>query len=350
MIRPRGSRRAAAALGTCLLAVTGLAGSADAAASRFVLQRPGADQTITEARPVLKGFVYMTGVSSQTVRLTLKEVPDDPGREPLTLEETVEVAVAQTCVPVEFTPDPLRYNGTYEATVTAPDATDPAPIQPSGNCAGATDQPHVFFMAVPPAAPTGVAVAVDKPTRTVTVTWAKNPEPDVVRYEVHRAKAAEAFQPFGQTTRQSFVDGAAEAGDYRYQVIALRRGAKTNDPLLRSDASAVVTANVPAPPPPPVIGTARRSSARSAPRPRSSSPPDTGFRETLPFADAELEPGEEAAQGPQLEEIGTEEGRSDNRRNLAALAAGLLITVFVMHLLWVKGEVDREPLEAIGPD
>lgn len=349
MIRPRGTTRAAAALGTCLLAVAGLAGSADAAASRFVLQQPSADQTITEARPVLKGFVYMTGVGPRKVMLTLKEVPDDPDRPPLVLEQTIDLSVAQSCVPVEFTPDPLAYNGKYEATVTAPDATDP-PIPPSGDCANVTEEPRGFFMAVLPAVPTGVAAAVDKATRMVTVTWAKNPEPDVVRYEVHRAKAGEAFQPFGQTTRQSFVDGAAEAGDYRYQVIALRRGAKTNGPLLRSDASAVVTANVPAPPRPPAIGTATRSAPRVASRPRSSSPPDTGFRETLPFANAELEPGEEAAQGPQLEEIGTEEERSDNRRNLAALAAGLLITVFVMHLLWVKGEVDREPLEAIGPD
>jgi len=50
------------------------------------------------------------------------------------------------------------------------------------------------------------------------------------------------------------------------------------------------------------------------------------------------------------EALGSNEAQSDSRRSLALLAAGLLATVLAMHLLWVKGEVDREPLEVLTPE
>ncbi len=316
---------------------------------------PADEKPLTQSDPTFEFFIYFVpGLGEQDVVVTVK--PVEPEGPELTYRRQVD-ATGKQCVPVKMPIDPpLAFNGRYEARVTTSGPVD-APLAPqSGDCAGATSEPRTFFIAAPPVSPTGVKAEVNPTSRAVTVSWAKNPEADVLRYQILRAKGTGGFVPFGVTDRQSFADGSsAEGGDFRYQVVALRRGARAGDPLVRSAPSAEVKATVvPAPPPAPVVARRGGGGTRGAPPLRSASPPDTSaFSQTLPFGEggAELEPGEEAADVPEgFEEIGADEEGDNNRRSLAALAAGLLITVFVMHLLWIKGEVDREPLEAVNPE
>lgn len=206
---------------------------------------------------------------------------------------------------------------------------------------------------------------------------------------------------------------AEAGGDYRYQVVAVRAGA-TAEEGISSDPSAITadsTAKVPDPPPPPTTappagpgttvaantpaaagaagaaagttGTTLPSSSpgalttsgtvdlkgftnvqsqtarRASPLPRPIEP-DTGYLPTLPFADVpegegeELEEGGElgevAADSPQFRELGEEDEGSNRQRTMAFFAAGLLATVLLMHVLWVRSEVKRVPLEALEPE
>lgn len=79
---------------------------------------------------------------------------------------------------------------------------------------------------------------------------------------------------------------------------------------------------------------------------------DGGFDEKLPFSGR----SRSGASGDSGDDVGIiEEGVSDdgsgNLQSLAFLAGGLLATVLVMHLLWVRSEVRRaEVLEAVPPE
>jgi hypothetical protein len=90
---------------------------------------------------------------------------------------------------------------------------------------------------------------------------------------------------------------------------------------------------------------------------------DPGFTSTLPFdttnttrlVDGEqagaAEPGRAAGgDDPEVRELGAEDASNNRQQSAAFLAAGLLATVLLMHLLWIKGEVQREPLEALVPE
>jgi uncharacterized membrane protein YgcG len=73
--------------------------------------------------------------------------------------------------------------------------------------------------------------------------------------------------------------------------------------------------------------------------------PDTGFDQNLPFKargdDAVVDGGGSAGLG-----MGGEVGA---HKPIGFVAASLLVTVVLMHLLWLKREVDREPLVALLP-
>ncbi|HVM03388.1 MAG TPA: hypothetical protein VM263_12020, partial [Acidimicrobiales bacterium] len=94
--------------------------------------------------------------------------------------------------------------------------------------------------------------------------------------------------------------------------------------------------------------------------PRTVPLPDPGFQGTLPFdvpaggedgeAVEEGDVGELAADTPDVRELGEEDASADRQRSLALFAGGLLATVLLMHVLWVKGEVKRVPLEAVAPE
>ncbi|MGH9182122.1 MAG: hypothetical protein ACRDY5_10455, partial [Acidimicrobiales bacterium] len=101
---------------------------------------------------------------------------------------------------------------------------------------------------------------------------------------------------------------------------------------------------------------------QAQPPPRRVSPPttaDTGFGETLPFDTSAIPEELPTDLGPEGgaefdetafddTELGAESD-IEKTRALAFLAAGLLATVLLMHVLWVRGEVARVPLESLPP-
>lgn len=283
---------------------------------------------------------------------------------------------------------PLPFNGRYEAKITATDD--------HGALGGDTStKESEFFLAAPPAPPKGLKAVIDIATRAVTLSWEPNAEPDLLYYLVLRARGDGAFEPLGKVDKApepSFVDpSTAEAGgEYRYQVVAVRLGATAaedkrvpSEPALAAiavpDLAGPGTTIVPGGPAGPGGNPATtvaggRPGARSPgqvnpsdfaalrnrvtrPAPRAQAPPDTGFTETLPFQgegqggdESEAELGEDQATSGEQRELGVEDQTSDRTRSLAFLAGGLLATVLLGHVLWVRGQVYREPLEPVVPE
>lgn len=303
-----------------------------------------------------------------------------------------------------FSPLQLRYNGKYRATVTATwvhmDGLGPLRSETDRE-SGAKEL--VFYVAAPPVPPQGVRASATPEGRAVTLTWKPNPEPDLLFYVVQRRRAGEqTFVIRGEPTEETtFTDTFAPAdpgGDYEYNVVAVRQGV-TKDSGVNSDTSPVAAVKVADPPADTPTTTAaggsgttvatgtRTTSATSGakapgalttsgsidlsgfntlksrsrpPAPRSIQPPDTGYQDTLPFTarPGESEMGEEDG-GAEIGDVGGESAQrelglqetSDQRqRSMAFMAAGLLATVLAMHLLWVRSEVKREPLEAMVPE
>ncbi|MGQ0520668.1 MAG: hypothetical protein ACT4PX_05910 [Actinomycetota bacterium] len=385
--------------GIALAAVLAPAGPALAAAPTISISSPGAGQQLDSRSVTVAARVTMSnGDLVDTIRFRLQQL--DSERPDITASRP---PAADVSFPVD-----LPYNGRYKATITATGRDRPLDLN-GDESSSATRE---FSVAAPPASPTGVKVAVDTTARTVVLTWKANTEPDMLFYVVQRAKGTSAeFTVLGKVTEPKFSDAStAEAGgEYRYQVIAVRKGLEegkglNSDP---SELTADSTATVPDPPPPPTTApapgttaagtaaapTAGATATTAAPkttvpanspgalttsgtvdlngftsvqsqavrRPPRVVEPDTGFQSTLPFAPrpggeegevaedgAEL--GEVAADSPQFRELGQESEGADRQRTMAFLAAGLLSTVLLMHVLWVKSEVKRVPLEALIPE
>ena len=262
------------------------------------------------------------------------------------------------CREVTFKDVALPTNGQYEAFVTVRERPSDPVVGTTGQCQGASAEPRTVFVGAPPRTPTGTKAELSPGLRAVAVSWAyPNPEPDV-SYRVERAKGGGPFERVGEVKTTTLLDRDPGAGEFVYRVIAVRpgSGAPGAPAFLESgpsDPSAKVTVAPPGPAPSAGSGL-KRFSSPAPPRPSAPkylTPGETGFSETLPFggsAQVIEEPGAGEAQVAQ--ELGTEEARSDTRRSLGLLAAGLLATVLAMHLLWVKSEVDREPLEVLGPE
>jgi len=90
-----------------------------------------------------------------------------------------------------------------------------------------------------------------------------------------------------------------------------------------------------------ILGQTRAPTAAPTPE------PDPGFDATLPF---QPKSGDDAEAGPDQQAAGSDihaTDSSDLHRSLSFLAAGFLATALFMHVLWLKGEVDRVPLEAL---
>lgn len=393
------ARRRTRAVLAAGLVFLGLAAQADPAAAHATVSvsSPGASQVLGDARANVTGQVSLgshslwgTSVDRVTMKLSFAGQPD--------VTATASAGDGSVSFPVD-----LPRNGSYEVTLTASWKHTGLDSSTTGTASGS----RTFLVAVPPAPPANVKTAVDAASRAVAITWDKNPEPDLIRYELKRAKGTStdfttvAKPKVGETT---YVDSSTSAagGDYRYVVVAVRKGIP-GDEELTSDPSAITAesvAKVPDPPPPPTTpapagsgtgtgaGTGAAAPGSSVPAgspgaistpgsvdvsgfntvrnqtrlatPRTLPLPDPGFQRTLPFAPGQTiadEPlveegdlGELAADSPQFRELGDEEASNDRARTMAFFAAGLLSTVLLMHVLWVKSEVKRVPLEALEPE
>jgi hypothetical protein len=292
----------------------------------------------------------------------------------------------------DWTPPAWRYNGAYTATAVGNGRTSDF-LNPQD----VSTQTQVnFFVSAPPQIPSGVTAKVDDSTRSVTVSWKPNPEPDLQFYAVGRylgtstSGTASYFSP----SQTSFVDklGSSPAGQYHYDVYAVRAPAKpSSEKPLASTAPGSATATVRSAPPTtstsaePSTGgggstattgpsgsgasggsnLAQRgkvdlsgfgsllSQGGGLPAQRSSSPPvtlepDPGFDSSLPYGARPATP--QPRDNPTA--LGAPEGQplsssKERPTSLLFLAAGLLATVLLMHLLWVKSEVDRSPLDPL---
>ena len=384
----RFSRKAAAAVGLALLAGLGAAAPAMAAPPSITFLSPigqiDDDAVTVSARVAINGTL--------TAPITLKV---SGAHASISASAPPEESPQTVSFPVK-----LAYNGAYSATITATGRQRGiVGLGPEETATQTID----FLVAAPATPPTGVKAVVDAASRAVTVTWKANPEPDLIRYEVKRAKGTSndftvLAKPKAGDTSYLDASTASGGGDYRYLVVAVRAGVP-GDEELTSDPSALTAdavAKVPDPPPPPttaapaVAGTpaAGAGTASSVPAgspgavatpgkvdlsgfdtvrgqtrsvtPRTVPLPDPGFQSTLPFpsvasdgtlddeqggGDAEL-----AADGTQYRELGAESSSDSRARTMTFFAAGLLATVLLMHVLWVKSEVNRIPLEVLDPE
>lgn len=381
-------RRAFLAAGLVLVGLAAQAQPASAHATVAVTS-PGADQTLEGSQATVGGQVSLGGhplwsttVDRVTMKLALAGQPD--------ITANATPSGNSVSFPVE-----LLRNGSYEVTLTA--AWMHTGLDSSTT--GTATTSRTFLVAVPPAPPANVKTAVDAVSRAVTITWKANAEPDLIRYEVKRARGNStdfttlARPRAGET---AYVDSTTSAagGDYRYLVVAVRKGVPGNEEIASDPSAMTADAVAKVPDPPPATATAapagagRTGTASSIPAgspgslttpgtvdlsgfntvrnqtrsvtPRTVPLPDPGFQNTLPFAPGETiadeplvdEAGDlgEVAAGSQYRELGDETSSTDKARTMAFFAAGLLATVLLMHVLWVKSEVRRVPLEALEPE
>jgi hypothetical protein len=197
-------------------------------------------------------------------------------------------------------------------------------------CTGEAD-PVSFKVAVPPPSPTDATVAVNDAAKTAVLSWERDTQPDIVGYAIQRKGPADANfgvvgggVPQPSSGRASFNDNLSEGGGtYTYQITALRVGGdgdrgNTSGWLLSKPATASGTAAGPTAPPPAgangpsgYIDLAKLAGVKvppNAPPKTAPEPPDTGFKQQLPYGplpsttagppDTEPEPGVALGQPP----------------------------------------------------
>jgi hypothetical protein len=305
-----------------------------------------------------------------------------------------QIAVNVNGNPVPFSWDyTTAHNGLYRVRVTA-QGRDGALDQSPNETSFVTRDVAVE---VRPAPPGNVNAKVDK-SRQAVVTWAANPEPDILGYQVQRHRpdmAADAWEAAANVTTASFADSttASAGGAYKYRVVAVRRAASP-DQAMTSDPSSEQSVTVPNPPGTttttpggsgggggagggggttgpggsgggaggtdangnPALASSGKvdlsgfagllnSSRRPTPGQPGAIEPDPGFSSELPFKPGEEVVGEDGtALGVGIHEVGAGE---EERKPIMFVAASLLITVILMHLQWLKREVDRVPADEL---
>ena len=394
-------------LAACLLAAGGLvlaASPAQAGTPTFTWLSPTNGQTL----------------ATQDVGFHLRvSMPTSDGR--LQGEVTVNFAVpqgadgvgplrhgAQDQRSVDVTaPLTFRWNGTYTAQATARGRNNVLDQDTSPKHGSAT-----FVIDAPPQQPTGVTTTVDQDTRVVTVSWAPNPEPDLIGYEVQKQAPDGTWVQYAVTAEQAVSDEstAYSGGTHRYRVVALRRAANPQfaNASPHSETSAEVPAPPPGTPPPPEggsgggtgggntgagngqagggaggsnqagggNGSSFNGGSRSGPplassgkvdlsdldglmaqankqngKPGQRGEDDGTFDPTLPFGARQ---GGDNGDGEDGEGSALGSGDSEDvagrLQSLGFLAGGLLATVLAMHVLWIRSEVHRaEKAEALTP-
>ncbi len=276
-------------------------------------------------------------------------------------------------------PTDLPYNGPYTATVTVT-GTEYLALSVGGTPRSGSAT-RSFKLGVAPAPPHGVRVATNG-DRSVTVTWAANPELDLTGYQVQGSDGSKSalIKP-GSTLSWTDTQTTQTGGRYTYNVFVARTGADGPSGAPIASASNPIGVDVPAPPPPsttadggtvpPLIqstptsvgnGPSSNSGAPSldlsgflsktpgASTPKSGTPalpklvtpgeqvgPDTGFQPTLPFpvtAGRSGQGGKGGAGTPGA--LGQSAGSSHSTRRtiLLPFAAGLFLCVVGIHVRW----------------
>lgn len=292
----------------------------------------------------------------------------------------------------------LAYNGPYTVTARAVGYEYGPPRGPDET----SQASRSFAVEVEPVAPTGMKVAGDTSKRTVTISWDQNPEPDVRGYWVERAFNDGSFAEIGisdnncdaETRRCTVADDLKKApgGEYRYRVAAIRPDRSGEESIARKNvpSSGIASTRMPTTTATTTGGTnssgglgsrtgsgtgsggttgggiTRSGTARtgkvnldgfaaSLPQRQriiAEGGEDPGFDSELPF---ESRPGPAGSgEGGDPGEVAILRERpaqsdSESHAPLLFVAAGLLATVLLMHVLWLKSEVEKVSLEPVGP-
>lgn len=391
MIRRFGALSAAA-----LLAVGIWAQPAAAAAPTVRISTPGAGAVVTDSTPNVAGDAQMNEgiIIEVTASISSADGKPVPPAHRVSGDNRSSVAFA-------WTPS-LPWNGRYTITLRA--TGEDRPVETNGRESAETTRN--FSVEAPPAVPKDVKVRADPDSRDVDVTWTDNKEPDLIGYQVQRSFEGGEWLVAGEADKNFFRDTstAERGGTYRYRVVAVRAGA-TKDSGVASAPSQAASTTVPKPPPkessnttqPPGGsdqgpsgdgsqnggaspgaggGTSGRSGSgggssggsspqgpvvsRSgrvdlsgfgslldqtrAPQAVPTPEPDGDFSEQLPFEPRTItEP--DGMQELAVPDGGFSDAESDQASLLRFFAAGLLVTVILMHVLWLRAEVERVPLE-----
>ena len=247
----------------------------------------------------------------------------------------------------------LDFNGPYTVTVRAVGS------DLLGSPAEEGSATRGFKVEAPPAPPQDVRVEVVD-GRRVTVSWARNTEPDLRGYQLRRVAPGGATDtlvsfvpqpPSGE--RVSVADPAVPAagGTYQYAVVAVRPdgdGNVTARAVARSSPAAAEIGAFPVGGGPPVVGGPGPPTAAGgqlAGRPRNAGDPSTflsGGGELpapAPLPEGEALAGEDSfslpgAQGSESSDpavLGSSSA-SNQRALFVPIAAGLLLTVLAFHL------------------
>lgn len=247
----------------------------------------------------------------------------------------------------------LSTNNKYRIRVTAETFGVPSPEFKDTDVADS----GVVSISNAPAAPSSVALSHNKDAKTIKVSWAKNPEPDVSDYRVQECVVDKSSKPCEDNSwktkadvRGQLLDVKAEnPGIYRYRVIALRPTA-TGATIISEPASAkndpteveviadpeVTTTTAPTPTDTTPI-TVTKTVVKPTRRVQRAAPEvvqriveeEPGYNTNLPYSG---EGTETASSG-----LGGDSGEGDGQRAiLIPLAGGALLLVFAMQVHYLN--------------
>ena len=187
---------------------------------------PDEGQVIASSSTVVRGcFEYGRDTLGALGNITKVTVSLVAGRgQPLPSGSAVTFAVEPPARFFKFEwPTPaLAWNGPYKVRVVVEGSPRP-PAEPQK-----VEAERRFFIEAAPAPPKGLK-AEPVGSEGVTVSWDKNNEPDMVLYEVHRAPKDGGFAPIAQTAPSlTSLNDRPPVGEWRYAVIAIRKGAQDN--------------------------------------------------------------------------------------------------------------------------
>jgi hypothetical protein len=147
------------------------------------------------------------------------------------------------------------------------------------------------------AEPSGALRCLDSGTRTVTLAWNRNPDPDIQKYVVQEKVGTAAWKKAGETQALSFDRAIEATGTYQYRVSAVRpaptrsdANAVTQSPFATTDPIDVTDVT-----PPPTTATGGEATSQEEPGVTILGPPETSA--TTGPAGAKPKPGTSAFSG-----------------------------------------------------
>ena len=373
MIRARGRAISGALAVSAAAAIWILAGAAPAGAyvCDFGISRPTPGSRLDTAAVRISGpFSTRHGSANRIIEVTFTAGPGavSPKRTTVPAGDTYDVPVG-----------PLALNGSYTARVTARhDGTSPTLNCDDDESGSDRDTERTagvsFEVSVRAQPPANVRTTFDAGARSATITWDKSSDPDIAGYRITRKVGAAAPTTLDvppEPRRWTDTRLPAEAVTLTYSVEAARNGPRPGTTSERSAAVAAAPLAIPARPSPPTStrgpagpgGTTRGGGGAAATQPftlgRSVSDGEAPPATALPLPELEQpgNPGGAASQPLGAYTTIPEEGGSlvlndeddqamgagrrgqgggDGTRQLAYVAAGLLMTVVAAQALWLR--------------